>query len=383
MLMGDAVLPYQDIQELIRSGEFLVPNEKPVQIQPCSSDLTLNSHVYNVRTSALPSNHETVESIAQRYKRYDFDLREDRDNILIPGQTNILEYQESVNMTKGRWADMNPKSSSGRGGLLTFVQADGISHYDRVNKPGSRKLYVECTPLKWHTRVDVGTAISQVRFIDGDPRMDAKMIRYEHRKSPLLFDREGNPFSEEELPIMNDGIILSADLESEIVAYRAKNNSQLTYLLSGGRGSMVNLGDLFWEKIYRPHDGELTLEPDFYLMATYERVAFSEMQCGVLDAYDTTAMEGRSHIAGFFDAGFGYRYRQKYNGTPVTLELFLLHKPFRVRHRQPIARMNWLMMRAAPMKDGQLFIYGSEGLQSNYADQPPGPTLAKQFLNPR
>ena len=143
--------------------------------------------------------------------------------------------------------------------------------------------------------------------------------------------------------------------------------------------------DQFWEPIEKPKDGNLILEPGyFYLMATRERVRFSKNMSGTLEYIDRNAFEGYVHEAGFMDIGFGFGEKGEVPATHITLEMRVF-EPFNISHGQYIGKIHFEPSLDIPRdKEGKIAVYGT-GIYalSNYQAQPRGPTLGKQFLDPK
>jgi dCTP deaminase len=360
--------------------------EKPTEtgLQPSSIDLRLGDWVKCTKASFLPTDEPVAKTLA-RYGRYDFPLSDNDTNVLEKGSTYIVPLMEATCLPEGFTGYINPKSSTGRADVLTRVLSDGMPNFDIVG-PGKRQLYIEITPLSWDVRVKRGLALTQMRVGFGNTTLDEAELRIASASAPLLYGYNKKPIPAEQVKFRNDGIEVTADLQSSIVAYRARENSQLELNLSLGRGALADRAGDFWEPIERPKHGELVLEPNqFYLLATRERTSFPHTLCGTLEAYDPASSEGRVHYAGFIDPGFGFGEAGEFRGTPITLEMRVYHTPFRIVNGQPIGVLRHHRMRAVPIDGkGAVAAYGvGMFTTSNYQNQRPGPNMGKQFLEKR
>lgn len=339
------------------------------QVQPCSVDLRLGDHATCVTAGFVPNlQREPVEKTVERKRVYDFPLSTDHANILRKGETYIIPLEEKTSLLEGTTGAINPKSTTGRGDSLTNVFASGVSKLDTILPGENRQLYIKIRPLSFDLLVKRGTRLSQLRVDAGQSLVSEPILRMEYHKTPLLYDPEGKPIPMEQVKFRNGGIDLHVDLEADIVAYRARKNSDIQLDLTLPRGALQDRLKEFWEPMERPKNGEFTLEKDeFYLLATYEKTLFPPHLCGELLAYDITSFEGRAHYAGYADAGFF---------ASITSESRVHNEPFTMYHRQALACMLYRFMRTKPIDNaGKVVAY-----EGNYQNQPRGPNLGKQFL---
>lgn len=380
---GNGISPRQELLAMVRNRIIEAPEFDEKNLQPSSLDLRLGDWVKCVRTSFLPTD-EPIEKTLERYKRYDFNLSDNETNVLERDRVYVVPLMESVNLPEGFSGAINPKSSTGRPDVMTRVLVDGVPNFDTV-RPGPRKLFIEITPLSWNVRVKRGMPITQLRTGFGSTQYDEASLRIEYAGTPLLYDYDKKPIPLEQVRFRDNGIELTVDVQSPIVAYKAKTSSQIELDMTAPRGALRDKVNEFWEPIERPKNGELVLEPDhFYILSTRERTSFPHLFCGTLEAYDPTSSEGRTHYAGFVDAGFGYGIAGEFLGTPITLEVRVYHKPFRIVNGQPICVMKYHRKRAVPVdNEGNVAAYGVGIYKiSNYQKQTQGLNLGKQFLPP-
>ena len=129
----------------------------------------------------------------------------------------------------------------------------------------------------------------------------------------------------------------------------------------------------FFEPVTRPKSGELVIHPEaFYILSTKEKIITPPNFATEMAAYDSSKGEFRSHFAGFFDPGWGWRENDAERGTIAVLEVEAYSHDFVLRDGQPICLMVYDRLVATPEK-----LYG-ENIQSHYHMQQ-GPKLAKWF----
>ena len=361
-------LPSQFIQQISRLGQ-LTMNGKPVpddQIKPASYDLTLGERAWCVKSTFLPSPGETIEGIIDRYKLYSFTMSE--STVLTVGSTYIIELEEVFALDNEISALVSPKSSSGRINLWVRTLVDSYPRFDKIPRGYKGKVYALVSPKSWPVQIRAGDSVTQVRFFRGT---NGQLSNFElsllNKEVGLIYDQKGTLLDSGE-SIADDGVMLTADLDSEISAYQAKHAMEVLDLRKvGGHNSE----DFFYPIKANKH-GELILkEGEFYILPSFEYVRVPIEYASEMVAYDIAAGEFRSHYAGFFDPGFGYGKNGTVKGAPAVLEV-LPHENVILRHRQPVCKMIYEHLLAPAEK-----IYGI-GEKSHYHNQR-GPQLSKHF----
>ncbi len=359
----------QEIRSLIDGG-VISSNAKieEDQIQPASLDLTLSDRAFRVRGSFMPRKGEKIEDLLKEITLYEQDLTV--KPILEKGAVYIVELNESLKLKDNFYAYANNKSSTGRINLQTRLLADGNPRYELVERNYNGKLYAEVIPKSFLASVNPGDSLNQLRLFTGDSRIgDVELgLLYDNYKG-LLYDKDSVaiPRTSE---IIDNGLVMSVDLECDVVAYVAKNVDEVVEVSKKKNHDPRD----FWERITRPADGRLMLNKgQFYILTTREFIRVPPELSAEMAAYDVTKGEFRTHYAGFFDGGFGHGEDGSVMGTPATLEVIPNDNAFILRHGQPICKMIYEKNRKLPDK-----IYGGKVLSSNYLYQR-GPSLGKQF----
>ena len=163
---------------------------------------------------------------------------------------------------------------------------------------------------------------------------------------------------------------MTVDLTStDIVGWQAKRSA--SSILDTSR--FDHDPEDFFDPVFRPKSEELILHPEaFFILATKEKIITPPDMACEMAAYDSSKGEFRSHFAGFFDPGWGWRENEQERGTIGVLEVEAYSHDFVLRDGQPICLMVLEHMLATPER-----LYGDD-LKSNYHKQS-GPRLAKWF----
>jgi dCTP deaminase len=359
--MDKGVLPSQRLRDAV-SREWIVAGDRrilPEAIQPASVDLRLSEHAWALRCSFLPDTDSTVEEKVQGVAFEKIDLRDGAT--LERNRPYLVPLVEQLRLPAEIRGKANPKSSTGRLDVFTRVLTDRSHRFDEIAAGYHGRLYLEIVPLTFAIRVRTGLALNQVRLISGDARLsDAELVAL-HRESPLLY-LESRPVDGSALSL-DAGLFLSLDVSGpadSIVGYRAKKNSLPIDLTKVGGLKWQD----YWEPVHPETGGRIVLEPEiFYLLLSAEGVSIPPSYAAEMLAYDPTAGELRTHYAGFFDPGFGYSQHRKAHGSRAALEVRARDVSFMVEHRQPVCKLAFEHMTAAPD-----VLYG-EDVGSNYQDQ--------------
>ncbi len=357
-------LPYQAIRDLMINGAVLGAVQDAA-LQPASLDLSLTDHIYRMRGSYLPRKGEAMEDILKRGCLFHHDIK----NPLEHNGIYLIKLAESLKLPPHIRAATSNKSSSGRINLRARLIADGVPRFDDIPSGYSGALWLEVSPKSFPVRVHINDRINQMRFYEGDARLSASEHRAIFQEYTLLRDLHGSIIQPTQ-DYVGRGITMTVDLHSQpCIGWRAKTAPEAVL----DTGFFDHDPHLFFEEIARPANEELMLHPgDFYILSTRERILTPPEFSAEMVSYDASKGEFRSHFAGFFDPGWGWRENDADRGTIAVLEVECYSHPFVLRDAQPICLMVYEHMLAIPEK-----LYGAN-LASNYATQK-GPTLAKWF----
>ena len=358
------ILPSQEISNLIARGYIsATPAISPDHIQPASLDLRLGDMAHRVRASFLPGPNSTVEGKIKELRMTRVDLT--GAPVFEKDCVYIIPLVEELNLPENISGKANPKSTTGRLDIFTRLITDYGTEFDRVPPGYKGKLYAEVVSRTFTVALRAGMRLSQLRFVQGNPRSSDSTIRGLDREEPLVYDEDspGKARVERGLRIT----INLEGLEGEVIAYKAKRYAPAIEL------DKINhyATEEFWEVRHQNPSKNLILEPgDFYILASKERVSVPPEFAAEMVPFDPSDGEFRIHYAGFFDPGFGYGSND-IKGTPAVLEVRAHEVPFLMEHGQLVGRLNYMPLLSRPNK-----IYGTN-IGSSYQHQ--ALTLSKQF----
>ncbi|MEK7184408.1 MAG: 2'-deoxycytidine 5'-triphosphate deaminase, partial [Patescibacteria group bacterium] len=260
-------LPSQFIQQISRLGQITL-GRKPVpeeQIKPASYDLTLGERAWCVKATFLPIVGETIAGVIDRYQLYSFTM--DKPTVLTVGSTYIIELQEHFALDAEISALVSPKSSSGRINLWVRTLVDSYPRFDRIPRGYKGKVYALISPKSWPVRIRPGDSVTQVRFFRGtNGQLSSFELALLNKEVGLTYDQEGNLLNDSE-SIVDDGIMLTADLDRDISAYQAKHTMEVLDLQKVGGHSSE---DFFYPINGNKHRELILKEGEFYILPSFE-----------------------------------------------------------------------------------------------------------------
>lgn len=358
-------LPMQHIRALMQEGH--IHGAQDAHLQPSSLDLSLSGEVYRMRGTFLPRRGETIRDLVRDGMLYRCDLQHPLELFGI----YLIRLNETLSLPDAVHAYTNNKSSSGRINLQTRLLVDGTARFDMVPSGYRGELWLEIIPKSFPVKLDAGERLNQMRFATCDARLtDVEHFQlFDHAK--LLFDLAGNAYKADASLVDQDGIVMSVDLSSEdVVGYSCAPTA--CRVLDFARRDYDP--SEFFTPIARPKNGQFTMKrDDFYIFVTKECLRVPDTYAAEMAAYDPSKGEFRSHYAGFFDPGWGFRPDGSVFGTPAVLEIFTHDNDFVLRDGQPICKMIFERL-VTPAE----ILYGDAKLTSNYYRQR-GPRLSKHF----
>jgi dCTP deaminase len=342
------------------------------QLQPASIDLSLGAVAYRLLCSFLPDRESSVEAKLTDYVLEEFSIADGA--ILERNRAYLIPLREQLALPEAIRGKANPKSSIGRLDIFTRLISDKNARFDEVPFGYRGNLFLEVVPRSFIIKVTEGLALNQLRLMVGDPGaarcFDADLAE-RHLARALLFDAEGKAVAGSDLDL-SEGLFMSLDLspdEHGHVGYRARRNSRVLDLSVVGKYAW----DEFWEPVGLEQEGRLMLEPeDFYLLLSRESVSVPPDLAAEMSAYDPTAGELRTHYAGFFDPGFGFK-EEPPDGSRATLEVRARDVPFMVEHGQRLCKLVF-----ERLTEPTTMLYG-QGIGSTYQNQ--RLTLSKHFAS--
>jgi len=367
------VLPRQDIVELVKDrvvhSAFTIDQR---QFQPASLDLRLGEKAYRVQCSFLPGK-EDVQTKLRRYTIHTLNLVPGA--VLEPHAVYVVPLMEELNLPQGLAARTNPRSTTGRLDIFTRVISDRNDRFDEIPEGYQGPLFVEIVSRSFPVKVARHMSLGQIRFVRGNSRCgDDEIEALYKREGGLLYVGDG-PMGFGEI-LLREGLSLGVDLSgfggTPLVGYKARRNSGLLDLSLLNHYSILD----FWEPVFTTTKGQLILEKnEFYLLTSRERVRIPPNYAAEMVAYEQPSGELRTHYAGFFDPGFGYREAGEVLGTVAVMEVRALDAPFMVEDGQKFCKLQLERVTETPDQ-----VYGSKEIGSSYQHQ--GLTPSKHFRAP-
>ncbi len=355
----------QDFRRAIRGEMPMISSCLSIReenIQPASLDCLLGDCVYAMKSAGFPRPTETVEDYIKRYCSGAYTMKDGREILLRRENCYLVPLCEGLSLEDSFFAKFSPKSSIGRGDVFVRTVVDKYARYDRTPKGYHGPLYLEVSPLSFHSSLYHALSLVQMRIQESDDVLFIEELSGLHERYGIVHDIDGKIISDP--ATRGNGFLFHIDLSREIVGFEALD--VCVQDLSLGAVDAYEMRD-FWRPIPRPRDGTLVLTNGrFYLLATKERVKIPPECCAEIVPYDVTTGEFRTHYAGFFDNGFGGEY-----GTTPVLEVRASAPDFRFFDGQPICSMDFQRTLDVPDK-----LYG-DGINSHYTGS--GPSLPKQF----
>jgi dCTP deaminase len=360
------ILPSQEISNLIARGHIrAMPAIHPDHIQPASLDLRLGDMAHRVRASFLPGPNHTVSDRIKELRMARIDLT--GAPVLEKDCVYIIPLVEELSLPDNVSGRANPKSTTGRLDIFTRLITDYGTEFDSVPAGYKGKLYAEVVSRTFTVGIRAGMRLSQLRFVQGNPRSGDSTIRGLDQEEPLVYLDDASPVKAQTQRGLRVTVNLEASEPGEIIAYRAKRYAPVIELDKIGHYSTEE----FWEVRHQNAGKNLILEPgDFYILASRERVRVPPDYAAEMVPFDPSDGEFRIHYAGFFDPGFGYG-SSEIKGTRAVLEVRAHEVPFLIEHGQLVGRLNYMHVLSRPEK-----IYGTN-IGSSYQHQ--ALTLSKQF----
>ena len=356
--MADGILVRQHLESLIRDRALVSnPEIAPAQIQPASLDLRLATVGYRVRSGFLPE-HATVSERLEEVTLYRFDLTDGA--VLERGHCYVFPLLERVEQPLPYQIRANPKSSTGRLDLFTRLLADRCGRFEQVPPGYTGPLYLEVVPRSFPVKVRTGLALTQIRFVAGNPLLDDDALRAEYEREPLLYRDATTPVPLDRVKI-DDGLCMGIALkrDRDVTGPIGFEALRYTGVVDMGLETAHDWHD-FFRAIPEPAAGRMIVEPEeFYIFASKERVRIPRHLAAEMNAYDVGIGELRTNYAGFFDNGFGGP-----TGTRAVLEVRPHDVPFLVEDGQVFFRLQFFKSLEEPT-----IAYGEGPLGSHYQGQ--------------
>lgn len=351
-VLSDRQMRQLIVQRLIMNG-FRDLDE---QIDHSSLDLTLSDEAYEMVSGSVKPFGSRDEGPYRVHILGDSQFAkripsENRIYDLNPRTTYVFKLEQQLDASRLRksriFGQATAKSSIGRVDVLARLIVDGMNSYEQFNPEGlehsNGDMFLEVTPMTFHVRVKVGTALNQLRLFYGEPSR-AEITGEELYRNVLI--RESERVDES----------LSVDLEPTIVgtmntsAFCAKQqlDEEASPIDLWREHSADPLG--YWD-IQLAEIGEqsgvrtLKIEKNaFYILKSREKIRLPKNIAVYCRAIDETIGEMRIHYAGFVHPFFGQGRRDGKLGTPLIFEVRGHDVNVALTHGERMARLTFYRM---------------------------------------
>ncbi len=379
------------LRDAVAQGIIAAPKSHPIadtQYQPASLDLRLGSTAYRLRSSFLPGSGSTVQQrLTDLQMGQPLKLDDPAGVVLERGRPYLIPLIERLDLPANIRARTNPRSSTGRLDIFTRVITDNGAQFDEIRPGYSGRLWLEVYSNSFTVSVRRGLALAQLRLSEGDQSLANDEVLALHEAGGLVYeDRDNQRRRIDKAPISAGSLFLSVHLPQQgLVGWQARRDSRLLDLMTENEYDPLD----FWEPVRAERGGRLVLHPEhFYLLISREYAVIPPTVASEMVAYDPTNGELRTHYAGFFDPGFGWKPPSdpvdaaatqpadaRPTGTRAVLEVRAHDVPFMLEDAQPVARLAYEHMAAAPQR-----LYGQAAAGSHFQNQ--GIALSRQFKPP-
>jgi len=362
-------LPFQHIKMMIANNEIINTGWK--NIQPASIDLSISDECYRMKGTFLPRKSERIRDIIRSESLYKMSL----DNPIEKNGVYLIRLNERLDLSPDKFAFSSSKSSAGRIDLQTRLIIDNHSRFDCIPAGYKGEMWLQIISKSFLIKLNSGDKLNQIRFFNGDAKLDSRQTVKAYRKYKILFNEKSKFISSKEKLINNggNGLTMSINLDKNNNGIFGYKNLLVDRVLDFSKREYYKAED-FFEPIHSLKDDSLMLEKgSFYIFSTKELIRVPREFSAEMTAYDILSGEFRSHYAGFFDPGFGYGKNGEIKGRQAVLEVRSYDSNFIFRDGQPICQISFERL-LEPSK----FSYGEEKFGSHYTNQA-GPKLSKHF----
>ena len=284
------------------------------------------------------------------------------------GYNYIVKLNEKLKLSEEvPFGRSSPKSSTGRLFPLTRFLADYNPSFDEINfnHPNGMDTWLLIQPTVFNLVLHPGLTLNQLRFFTGDARLTEEELVNEFDNYNLLYRKKENgerePLKRERWMTI-DGLQLTLDALAikthGVFGLRARRNPDS---IDMSKKDEYNAEDYFEPIISgkgKPRMGE------HYLLASDEIVSVPPHLSAELRKHSREGIEGRTHDAGFVDAGFFGDL--VFELSPDEREAMT------IKHRTPLSKLDFFRTSEIPDK-----FYGTS-IGSHYQGQI-GPRISKHF----
>lgn len=347
----------------------------PDNVQPASLDLTMSDEVLQIDSIMLPRHDMFVTQLKNVLGgirvRKNMGRRRRRSTKgfhLAKGVPYLVRLQEFLELPPDIYGFTNPKSTTGRLDIHVRLVVDKTPRFDSVGRNYGGKLWALVVSRSFDIQVCEGTKLMQLRLFNGDTRIGQTELEIEMKSNPILWSRLGQPWDAGDISITDsDGsCLLTLDVESPVIGWRAKRNAPEVDLAAKGKLSV----EKYFDRVVADH-GVVAFAPNlFHIFSTSQYVRIPPHLACEMRPMDEKSGEFRAHYAGYIDPGWGWGKEGEGRGRPLTLEIRPT-EPLRIGKGLPVAKIGFERLETPPETP-------YDAGTPTYSRQL-GPQLARQF----
>jgi len=367
------ILPRQLLQQAVEAGYVSAAKAFPDSaFQPASLDLRIGDIAYRLR--AMFHAQHPVQTMIRKLATRTVQLDPEAGTILEDGHMYLIPIEEELALPPTLRGKVSPKSSIGRLDVGVRIVAEGSIMFDEIPPGYKGRLYALVTPRSFAIVVRPGISLAQLRLHTVAPDGSIGIVRDQELsalwdKYPLLYRPTSTPDAprpiDYEHAVVEEGLFLSVDLHRPPNAPLAFTPHVLGDIVDLGRTRHYK-STAYWEAVFSDPttSNAVNLRAKvFYLVRCRERLSIPPTLAAEMLPYDHRVGELRSHYAGFFDPGFGYKSDGSVLGSRAVLEI-RAQEDFMVQHGHIICRLQFYRMVEEPD-----LLYGDTRLGSSYQQQ--------------
>ncbi len=369
MVQKGGILGAREIKQLIQVGHL---QADPANVGPASLDLTLSDEGYLLGGFFLPSDQQNPRQIFQRRGLIKRPINWQKP--LLPGEVYLFRLRETLRLPAHLRALASPKSSIGRIDLHVRLLNPQQGRFDSFAFGYRGQLWAFLTSRSFPVRLQPGLAITQLRFLAGDPRLRTyRQLQKLLQKHHFVFCQQKPPaIASLQFTDYDNQLVLTLNLDQDLVAWQARSPAPVLDLAQAQTNPLPH--SPYFTPIYRNnlnHNLLFVRANGFYLLGTWQSLRLPADWAVEFSTVDTYSGEFRSHYAGFIDPGWG---EEMPFGRPLTLELRPFENLF-LAHNQPIVKASWdrLLAPTPTTYDRRAASHYRQAL---------APSLSRYFANP-
>lgn len=361
------------LEQLIQEERILFTDAHS-QVMPASIDLAVDSG-WHMKGSLSRRPYETNWDVINQFQK----AKLQPEDVLHVGETYMFHITTRLNLPEQIHGFANPKSTTGRDGVVAHLRTDGSTLNDVIPQGYLGDLWVEVTPEIFPIIWREGTRFNQLRLFKGNPYLSDQELIARYVKEPFMYTPYGKPIAPRR-EMFSNGLVQRINLDLEIPGFISKPNAKnLDPIDIDNAKGDIPFED-YWDILQVSSDESITIPKERMVIAvTYElnRLPF-DLAGEMVKADERTSAGLSAHDAGFFDQGFGNVEHQI--GSAGVLEIRAMNSNKLIRHLDAITRLRFSPVTQSTQHYGEKSHYQGQSYHAN--PRKIIPRLAKHFTMP-